>query len=112
MGNIKKLEEIVKRGGLMYHSIDMRDHYNFNNPFLFLKYSRNVWERYLTKEGVSYTNRVRYSEFKNLFEKYGFKILNEEKEKFPLKKIKVSKDFDQEDEDLDVGLWRVLLTKR
>ena len=35
---ISKFSNIIKHGGLMYHSIDLRDHYNFNNPFLFYKY--------------------------------------------------------------------------
>ena len=38
-GNIKKLSYLIRKGGFMYHKIDMRDHYNFNNPFLFYKYS-------------------------------------------------------------------------
>jgi SAM-dependent methyltransferase len=48
-GDIKQLSKIIKKGGLIYHSIDLRDHYNFNNPFLFLKYPKKVWEKYLTK---------------------------------------------------------------
>jgi SAM-dependent methyltransferase len=110
-GNIKKLGEIVKKGGIMYHSIDMRDHYNFNNPFLFLKYSKKIWNKYLTKEGVSYTNRIRYSEFKKLFEKYGLEIINEEVERYNLPK-NISKEFDKNDKDLDIGIWRVLLRRK
>ncbi len=110
-GIIKKLATIVKKGGVMYHRIDMRDHYNFSNPFLFLKYSKSTWERSLTKEGVSYTNRMRYPEFKDLFEKYGFKILAEEKKKLPIGKVKIHKEFDKKKKDFDVAIWSVLLVK-
>lgn len=109
---IAKLSKIIKKGGLMYHSIDLRDHYNFNNPFLFYKYSKNTWEKYLTQEGVSYTNRVRYGEFIRLFKKYGFKVINQKIERYPmkLKEIKINKEF-QNLEDLDVGILRVLVKK-
>jgi len=111
-GNIKQLSKILKKGGLMCHSIDLRDHYNFNNPFLFYKYSKKTWEKYLTKEGVSYTNRIRYSEFKRLFKKYGFEIINEEIERFNIKKHSVSEEFNSNDKTLNVGKVGVLLRKK
>lgn len=110
--NIKKLSHVIKDGGFMYHSIDLRDHYNFRNPFLFLKYSNSTWEKYLTKEGISYTNRVRYTEFKRLFEKYGFKIVGEDVVKFPIPELALSGEFNKSDENLGVGIWKVLLAKR
>jgi len=106
---IAKLTKVIKRGSLMYHSIDLRDHYNFANPFLFYKYSKNTWERYLTKEGVSYTNRVRYEDFIILFKKYGFKILNENIERFHINE-KINKEF-QNQGNLDVGILRMVLQK-
>jgi len=108
---IKKLGEIVKKNGLMYHSIDLRDHYNFRSPFLFYKYSDKTWKKYLTKEGVSYTNRMRYSEIKKLFLKYGFEIISEEKERSRLGNTKISCDFDIKDRNLNISIWRVLLKK-
>ena len=36
---IKKCADFLKPGGLMFHHIDLRDHYNFDHPFLFYKYS-------------------------------------------------------------------------
>lgn len=109
---IAKLSKVMKKGGLMYHSIDLRDHYNFNNPFLFYKYSKKTWERYLTKEGVSYTNRIRYTQFMNLFKKWGFKVINQEIERFPmkLKGIKINKEFKNQD-NLDVGILRILVRR-
>lgn len=109
---IAKLSKVMKKGGLMYHSIDLRDHYNFNNPFLFYKYSKKTWENYLTKEGVSYTNRVRYDNFKRLFKRYEFKIIKEEVKIFPMKfkEIKINKEFKNQ-ENLDVGILKILVKK-
>jgi len=107
---IAKLSNVMKKGGLMYHSIDLRDHYNFNNPFLFYKYSKNTWEKYLTKEGVSYTNRFRYDNFKRLFKKYKFKVINQEIKRFPVKIKKINKEF-QNRKNLDIGILRMILQR-
>lgn len=55
--NIEKMWYIINKWWIMYHHIDMRDHYNFNKPFLFYKYSETVWNNLMTKEWLSYTNR-------------------------------------------------------
>ncbi|PKM91810.1 hypothetical protein CVU82_01220 [Candidatus Falkowbacteria bacterium HGW-Falkowbacteria-1] len=109
--NIKKLSSILKKGGFLYHLIDMRDHYNFDNPFLFLKYSKKTWENYLTKKGVSYTNRIRYSEFKEIFEKNGFEIISEQITRYPMPN-KIYKAFNKDDKNIDIGIWRVLMMKK
>ena len=109
-GVIRKFREIINDNGMMYHSIDMRDHYNFAAPFLFYKYSRGVWEKYLTKEGVSYTNRLRYYDYKNLFRHYGFEPLSEETVKYPVNHKKINSEFKGR-EDLDVGFLRIVLRK-
>jgi len=109
---IAKLSRVIKKDGLMYHSIDLRDHYNFNNPFLFYKYSKRTWEKYLTKEGVSYTNRVRYNKFMNLFKKYGFRIITQKIERYNLPSSnKISKYFSKDQENINVGKLGVLLKK-
>jgi SAM-dependent methyltransferase len=73
--NIKSMWRILKPGGFLYHNIDLRDHYNFNSPFLFYKYEDQIWQKYLTREGVSYTNRLRYDDFIRLFKENGFEII-------------------------------------
>jgi len=75
---IMSLATILKKGGLMYHSIGLADHYDFNNPFLFYKYSDSVWDKYMTKEGLSYTNRLRYDYYLELFAQAGLKVVKEE----------------------------------
>lgn len=107
--NIRKLNEIMEKKGLMYHKIDMRDHYNFNNPFLFYKYSNKTWNKYLTKEGISYTNRLRYNDFRQLFSKYKFKIVKEVKRRFSLKSKKIHIKF--QNKDLDIGILKILVRK-
>jgi len=74
--NIKSMSRILKPGGYLYHNIDLRDHYNFNKPFLFYKYEDQTWQKYLTREGVSYTNRLRYDDFIRMFKKNGFEVIH------------------------------------
>lgn len=74
--SFQEMKRVLKEGGIMYHRIDLRDHYNFNKPFKFLKYSDYIWTNFLTKEGFSYTNRLRVDDFGNLLTKYNFEILN------------------------------------
>jgi len=107
---IKKLAGLIKKKGLMYHAIDMRDHYNFNSPFLFYKYSDQTWEKYLTKEGVSFTNRVRYDEYISLFKKYGLEVIFEKVEKFPLPK-KIADNFFNSKEIKNIGVANLLIGK-
>jgi len=95
----------------MYHKIDLRDHYDFNNPFLFYKYSDRVWNKYLTKEGHSYTNRWRYDDFIKEFRENNFEIILEEITRFHLgHKMKINKKFKRY-KNLDVGVMEVLLRK-
>ena len=71
---------------------------------------KNTWEKYLTKEGVSYTNRFRYENFKRLFKKYKFKVINQEIKRFPVKIKKINKEF-QNRKNLDIGILRMILQR-
>ena len=96
----------------MYHHIDLRDHFNFNSPFLFYKYEKGTWDKYLTKEGTSYTNRLRYDDYLHLFNKYSFKIVSEEIVRQDLGPGKLSSDFtNKRMEDLEVCTLSILLRK-
>ena len=110
---IKKMSGICKSGGYMFHSIDLRDHYNFSNPFLFYKYTDSFWNNCLTKEGISYTNRWRYDDFIGTFKKYGFKIIWEKKttEKLP-GSLKLAKKFKEKSKNnLEITILNILLKK-
>lgn len=77
---IDEMKRVIRPGGVMVHFVDLRDHYNFNNPLLFLKYSDRAWNTLLTKEGYSYTNRWRADEYLVAFESRGFEIVSFDKE--------------------------------
>lgn len=111
--NINKLGRILKGNGLMYHIIDMRDHYNFNKPFLFYKYSEKTWDKYLTKEGKSYTNRLRYDDFIKLFKKNNITIIQEYLNKYSIKDDqKLSDKFMEKSQDnLCIGIAKFILKK-
>ena len=109
-GNIKKMANMLNRNGYMFHHIDMRDHYNFSNPFLFYKYSDYVWNHLLTKEGVSYTNRLRYDDFVQEFIKNKFIISEEKTTKYNLREVRINKHF-KKYQNLDIGMLNILLKK-
>lgn len=108
--NIEKISKALNNNGHMYCSIDMRDHYNFNNPFLFYKYSDYIWNKFLTKEGLSYTNRWRYDDFIKCFKKNNFRTIFESKEKCELGSIRINKKF-RDYENLNIGVMRIILQK-
>lgn len=110
-GNVKKCHEILKSDGYMFHTIDLRDHYNFNRPFLFYKYSNRIWETYLTKEGLSYTNRYRFDDFIRVFTSCGFQVVHCNTERFPMVERKINPAFGNR-ADLDIGKMEILLKKQ
>jgi len=108
--NITAMSRLLKPGGLMYHHIDMRDHYNFNVPFLFYKYRRSTWEKYLTQQGGSYTNRWRYNDFTQAFQNNNLTVLAERPQRFSLEGYTLSSDFANYT-NLDIGTLDVLVQK-
>lgn len=71
---VKELSRITKPGGLGFHQIDMRDHEHFDRPLEFLTCPNPIY-RYITKiSNALRGNRLRYTEYNQLFEQYGFKV--------------------------------------
>lgn len=70
---INNMCQLLKNNGYMLHQIDLRDHYNFHQPFNFYAYSESQWKR-LTNLGYFYTNRVRPGDYISLFTKNDFKV--------------------------------------
>jgi hypothetical protein len=70
--SIENMYLYLKKGGIMIHQIDLRDHTNVLNPFNFYKYSDEEWEK-ITKNSIFYTNRLRAIDYIKLFNKILYK---------------------------------------
>ena len=79
--SFRELRRILKRGGLMIHFIDLRDHF-FAFPLEMLKYSERCWRRYLNPKGGFGQNRMRWHEYIALTEKNNFKVVLAQTELF------------------------------
>lgn len=109
---VRRMHELLNPGGMMFHVIDLKDKFHFfGNPFLFYKYSDFTWEHFLTDEAVTYTNRVRYREYLDLFADNGFDLVWEETISHDVPKFKIDRKFSGRD-DLHVGDARFLLRKK
>jgi len=106
---LNSLSKLLSENGLIYHSIDLRDHYNFSEPFLFYKYSSWVWDKLLTREGVSYTNRLRWHDWQRLFDQCGLETISQEICRLEGQKP-VDKSFENHG-DLNIGIVKVVLKK-
>jgi len=74
---VKKMFDSMAPGSISYHNIDLRPHEGDKlSPFTILKYSSDEWKRKKTNNNSwIYLNRLRSSDWINLFEETGFKIL-------------------------------------
>jgi SAM-dependent methyltransferase len=86
---IKALFQLLPSGGLTAHHFDLRDHTDFSKPLEFLKFDAATWKKQFDKSNLHlYMNRWRLPDFKSMFEKVGFRILNVE----PTSKIPVTEN--------------------
>ncbi len=65
----RKMSEVISTNGLMVHSIDFRDHRNFDEPFAFYKLSENEYSP------IASENRLRPSDWIKLLDAVGFEIV-------------------------------------
>lgn len=109
---IQRMSEILNRGGMMYHVVDLKDKFHFfGNPFLFYKYSDYVWDNILTEETLTYTNRVRYQDYVDIFKKNGFDLVWEKTISHDYPQFRINKKFAGRS-DLDIGDAHFLLRKK
>jgi hypothetical protein len=102
--SIRNMGSYLADGGIMIHSIDLKDHVNPLNPFGFYKYSEERWNK-LTRGTIFYTNRLRTKDYINLLEKNELPVVYCERYKpFELPK-NIGPDFtdNYSEEDLQAG---------
>ena len=110
--NIAAMARVLRRGGFMYHDINLADHYNLSSPFLFYKYSDRMWERWLSRKGLSYTNRYRYDDFMRIFSENGLFVVQERLERKWLGRMRLDRRFSCKDRRaLEVTYMSTLLRK-
>lgn len=85
----KELYRVTKPGGISYHSVDLRDHRDFDKPLEFLTIDRDTWERYGSEiTNYSFTNRLRSEQIISCFTEQGFTCLKH----IPFLQMSVSED--------------------
>jgi SAM-dependent methyltransferase len=109
---IRRMSDLLNPGGMMYHVIDLKDKFHFfGNPFLFYKYSDFTWDHLLTDEAVTYTNRVRYREYLDMFAASGLELVWENTISHEIPRMKINKKFTGRD-DLAIGDAHFLVRKK
>jgi ubiquinone/menaquinone biosynthesis C-methylase UbiE len=80
---LAKMHRVMADGAVGFHVIDLREHHtnlrqvpDKNTSTEFLKYSRAEWEELYPPGSPFYVNRLRASDFVDLFEKTGFEIVD------------------------------------
>lgn len=74
----KELYRVTQPGGVHCHSVDLRDHRDFDNPLEFLTLDDSQWLSHFASmpaNTYSHTNRLRSSQIVDCFEKAGFTSL-------------------------------------
>ncbi len=110
--SFRNMYKYLKKGGIMIHEIDLRDHVNIKgNPFNFYRFSEKEWEN-LTKGTIFYTNRLRVDDFYKVFKNNKLKIVGEVIKKGVLPKH-ISKDISLKysPESLKINYLLVILRK-
>ena len=77
---LREFKRVVSPSGVISHHIDMVDHYSFFDDqiseYNFLKYSESQWRWF--NGPLQYQNRLRVSDFRELYERSGFDVVHEE----------------------------------
>lgn len=68
---VRRMAELLRDGGHLFHSIDLRDHQSFWDPLHFLTMSAGDYARINTE------NRLRLSDWLALFAQHGFELIDQ-----------------------------------
>jgi SAM-dependent methyltransferase len=98
---LQECRRILKPGGIILSMIDYQDHYSFRDSrisaYNFLQYPERQWRWFNSR--LHYQNRLRHSQYLQMFHEYGFEMLSEElKDPSPgemerLKSLRLSAEF-------------------
>jgi len=97
----QEFRRLSSKKGVMSHNIDMGDHHSYVDPSItrynYRKYNKHVW--WLFNNSINYQNRLCVSDYKEVHETTRWKIIQEQigKSNYKewIKKVKISKDFQQ-----------------
>lgn len=69
---VSQLFRIASKGGIGFHQVDFRDHHDYSKPLEFLTIDEKVFRDMIATNAGTSGNRVRWSEYQNLFVNAGF----------------------------------------
>ncbi len=110
---ISEMARVLKPGGIMYHSVDLKD--MLGGKKRHLEVSTEVWENDNHYAMACYTNRLQCNEMCNIFEKNGFIIRELERDFFhhkPVEKLLCDQYKYIEDEELYTERFRIIIEKK
>lgn len=109
---IRRMAEVLNPGGMMCHIVDLKDKFHFfGNPFLFYKYSDFVWDNLCTDDAVTYSNRIRYQDYADMFDRCGFDLVQGNSWSYDFPGTRINRKFEGR-KDLRIGDAQFLLRKR
>jgi hypothetical protein len=112
---------ILRPGGLLYHEIDLRDHFADFDPSItpvnFLKFNDFQW-KCIGQNSIHFHNRLRASDFLRMFESCGFELVDvatitDERAAKALSRMKIADRFQRyEKSDLITSVLTVVARKK
>jgi SAM-dependent methyltransferase len=108
---LRELRRVMKPNGVASHRVDLKDHLggSLNN----LRFREDCWESEFMATSGFYTNRIRYAEMIELFERAGFRVSEVESVRWPtlpLMRARMALPFrEMPEDDLRVSGFDVLL---
>lgn len=110
---LRELFRIQSPDGVASHRIDLKDHLESNLHSL--RFSQKVWESKYFRTSDFYTNRLRASQWQNLFTSVGYRVLAKHNVNFPnlpLSRSKMQPEFARfSEEEMKIGSVQFVVQK-